>query len=108
MKTNTVATATIILIAAITPATAQSDRGASALFLPNNVINGLFTPTQSQRFFEEGRIAFEREVEIFNHPERYQGEDLLQFDRELIEQMKQLQPKKEVTSNSELEILIPN
>ena len=107
MKTNTtnfsswfkVATVSTILIAAITPATAQSDPGAIAPSLPNNVINGLFTPTQSQEFFEEGRAAFEREVEIFNNPERYADEDLLQFDRELIKEMEQLQQKE--TRNEE-------
>lgn len=99
MKIDTVATVSIIFIAAITPATAQSDRGATVPSLPNDVVNGLFTPTQSQRFFQEGRKAFEREVEIFNNPERYEGEKILQFDRELIEEMKQLQ--QEETSNEE-------
>lgn len=95
-----VATATVILMAAITPAKAQADRGAIAP-LPNNVVNGLFTPTQSQKFFHEGRAAFEREVEIFNNPERYTNKELLEFDPELIEQMKQLKLKKQVTSNEE-------
>jgi hypothetical protein len=50
-------------------------------------LNGLFTPTESARFFQAGRVDFEREVEIFNHPERYLRDDLLQINPELIEQM---------------------
>ena len=52
-----------------------------------DVLNGLFTPTQSDRFFQAGREDFEREVEFFNHPERYFKDDLLHIDPELIEQM---------------------
>ncbi|MCC0178172.1 hypothetical protein I4641_14410 [Waterburya agarophytonicola K14] len=51
------------------------------------VLNGLFTPTQSERFFETGREDFEREIEIFTHPEKYWHDDLLQIDSESIEQM---------------------
>ena len=54
------------------------------------VIDGLFTPTQSQRFFEAGREGFTREVEILNYSEDYLGEDLLQIDPALIEQMSNL------------------
>ena len=52
-------------------------------------LNGLFTPTQSERFFQAGREDFEREVEIFNHPEHYLSDDILQIDPALIEQMNQ-------------------
>ncbi len=52
-----------------------------------NALNGLFTPTQSERFFQAGREDFEREVEIFNHPEHYLSDDLLQIDPEMVEQM---------------------
>ena len=52
-------------------------------------LNGLFTPTQSERFFQAGRENFEREIEIFTHPEKYLRDDLLQIDPELIEQMNQ-------------------
>ena len=50
-------------------------------------LNGLFTPTQSERFFQAGRENFEREIEIFTHPEKYWRDDLLQIDPKLIEQM---------------------
>jgi hypothetical protein len=53
-------------------------------------LNGLFTPTESTRFFQAGRVDFAREVEIFNHPERYLRDDLLQINPELIEQMDRL------------------
>ena len=52
-----------------------------------DVLNGLFTPTQSERFFQAGKKYFEREVEIFSHPERYSKDDMLHIDPELIEQM---------------------
>jgi len=52
-----------------------------------DVLNGLFTPTQAERFFEVGREKIEREVEILNHPERYLSDDLLEIDPTLIEQM---------------------
>ena len=52
-----------------------------------DVVDGLFTPTQADLFFEVGRGKIEREVEIFNHPERYLSDDLLKIDPEIIEQM---------------------
>ena len=55
-----------------------------------DVLNGLFTPTQSERFFQAGREDFEREIDIFNHPELYPSEDLLQIDPELVGQMNRL------------------
>ncbi len=51
--------------------------------LPNfnqSDLNGLFTPTSSQRFFEEGRRNFSREVEILANPERYYDGSLLQIN----------------------------
>jgi hypothetical protein len=50
-------------------------------------LNGLFTPTEATRFFQASREDFEKEVEIFNHSERYLRDDLLQINPELIEQM---------------------
>ena len=73
---------TIVILAAITTAKAQN------YF---DMINGLFTPTQADRFFQAGRKNFEKEVERFYYPERYSGDDLLQIDPELIEQMDQPQ-----------------
>ena len=53
------------------------------------VLNGLFTPTQSERFFETGRKDFEREIEIFKYPERYLRDDLLRIDPELRDRINQ-------------------
>ncbi|MEM8828400.1 MAG: hypothetical protein AAGE96_03465 [Cyanobacteria bacterium P01_G01_bin.19] len=50
-------------------------------------LNGLFTPTQSERFFQAGRENFEREIEIFTHPEKYLRSDVLKIDPEAIKQM---------------------
>lgn len=78
----------IVIITAIATANAQDNL---------NVLNGLFTPTSAQRFFQVGRENFEQEVEIFIHPERYVTEDLLRIDPKLIKQMEETQP----TSNFE-------
>lgn len=80
---------TVILALAIVAIAAMKTAKAQRVpDLPDlNVINGLFTPTQSERFFREGRENLEREIEIFNHPERYLNDELLQFDSELIEKM---------------------
>ena len=88
----------IVILAAATTAKAQ---------VPFNVINGLFTPTQAERFFQAGRKDFEKEVERFNYPERYSGDDLLQFDPELIEQMDQPQQLPDFgADNFQYELLI--
>ena len=52
-----------------------------------DMLNGLFTPTQSERFFQKGREDFEREVNLFTHSEKHFSDDLLQIDPKLIEQM---------------------
>jgi hypothetical protein len=72
--------ALIIGVLGVLAAKAQDNIDVQAL-------NGLFTPTEATRFFQAGRVDFEREVEIFNHPERYLRDDLLQINPELIEQM---------------------
>ena len=53
-----------------------------------SVINGLFTPTQSEKFFEAGRKNFEREREIFTHPKRSYRENILQIDPALSDRLK--------------------
>ena len=77
---NTLLVAVIIGFLAVTAAKAENNLDFDAL-------NGLFTPTQSERFFQEGRENFEREVEILSHPEQYLWNDSLQIDPELLEQM---------------------
>lgn len=48
------------------------------------VINGLFSPTQSERFFQEGRRSFESEVEILTNSEDHFKDDILQITPELL------------------------
>ncbi len=48
--------------------------------LKQSDLNGLFTPTSAQRFFDEGRNNLEREAEILAHPERYSRSGLLQIN----------------------------
>ena len=67
----------LVIFGAIGTAKAQTDVTNAS----QSVLNGLFTPTAADRFFEEGRRNMEREVEILNHPERYYREDILQFNR---------------------------
>ncbi|MBE9048572.1 hypothetical protein IQ255_30050 [Pleurocapsales cyanobacterium LEGE 10410] len=92
----------IVLVAAIKTAEGENYSNAfESLSIPDNVINGLFTPNQSQRFFQAGREAFEREVEIFSHPERYSREDLLEIAPDAIKRIEPLQTPSVVTDDSE-------
>ncbi len=67
----------LVIVGAIGTAKAQTN----APNVSQSVLNGLFTPTAADRFFEEGRRNMERESEILNYPERYSREDILQFNR---------------------------
>lgn len=55
------------------------------------VLNGLFTPTAAQRFFETGRENFARETRILEDPERYFDGDILTIAPEAIREMQQNQ-----------------
>ena len=66
----------LVIVGATATAKAQST-------IPNfnqSDLNGLFTPTAAQRFFEEGRLNLEREAEILANPERYYSGDILQIN----------------------------
>ena len=65
---------------------ANSVNVVKAQDIPRYVINGLFTPTESQRFFEEGRRKFESDAIILNNPEYYFNDDILQISPELLRQ----------------------
>ncbi|MEM8723461.1 MAG: hypothetical protein AAGE84_29955 [Cyanobacteria bacterium P01_G01_bin.39] len=83
----------IVILAAVSTAKGKNNASAASVpSIPNNVINGLFTPTQADRFFQTGREDFEQEIKTFNHPQLDLGDDLLRFDPELIEQMQHHQP----------------
>lgn len=77
-----------IIIGAIDRAFAESK-----VPLPNqSVLNGLYSPTASEKFFEEGRRNIERETEILVNPERYKREDILQnntIDTKIIEKIEE-------------------
>ena len=82
---NTLILTVIIGFPAVVAANAENN-------LDFDMLNGLFTPTQSARFFQAGTEQLEREIEIFNHPELYLRDDMLQIDPELIEQMNRDRP----------------
>ncbi|MGK7875876.1 MAG: hypothetical protein AB4426_22030 [Xenococcaceae cyanobacterium] len=50
------------------------------------VFNGLFTPTSSQLFFEEGMLRFEREVQIMLDRQHYSPDRILQISDDLVRQ----------------------
>ncbi len=85
---NTLIFATIIGLLAVFTVKAESNFNF-------DVVNGLFTPTQSERFFQAGREDFEQEVKFFNYPEQYLRDDLLQIDPEIIEQLNQPRPDRD-------------
>lgn len=65
--------------------------------LPNlrpSVLNGLFSPTASERFFEEGRRQLEREADILTHPERYEREGILKIDMTKIKKIEETEGEK--------------
>lgn len=47
-----------------------------------NTLNGLFTPTAAQRFFETGKVDFEREIDFVSDSENYLNGDILQLNEE--------------------------
>lgn len=90
----------LILVGAIATAKAQDgmpQAGGSitieaqnlTLDMPEIPINGLFTPTAAQRFYQAGREDFDREVDFLADPERYLNGDILQMDEELIRQIEE-------------------
>ena len=100
----------IILMVASDTATAQNRIDS----VPNFVINGLFTPTASQQFFEAGSDNLEAEARILDNPEQYFDRDLLKIDPAAIEAMRQYQSSPALWKNNpnqklELEMFInPN
>ena len=110
MKTNTLHSISIfcsslaiaiflVIVSAMGTAKAQNT-------VPNinqSTINGLFTPTAADRFFEQGRWQMERETKIIDNPERYQRDNILQInslDMNIIDEMGQPQSVPEFLENS--------
>ena len=61
---------------------------AKAQFISQTVINGLFTPTEAQRFFQEGRRKFESDARILSNSDYYFNSNILQISPELLESPK--------------------
>ena len=81
----------LVIIGAMGTAKAQN----TVPNLNQSVLNGLFSPTSADRFFEEGRRNMEREREILAHPERYSSEGILQIntiDFKIIEETGETKP----------------
>ena len=70
----------IAIVLVVLGATATAKAQNTVPQIPDSVLNGLFTPTSADRFFEEGRRNLEREAEILVNPEHYHRESLLQIN----------------------------
>ncbi|MEM6403435.1 MAG: hypothetical protein AAF757_24930 [Cyanobacteria bacterium P01_D01_bin.116] len=80
-----------VIISAIDTAFAQN----TVPSIDRSVVNGLYSPTASELFFEEGRRKIERETQILVNPERYKRSDILQnntIDTKIIEEKKETNP----------------
>ena len=86
----TIVAIALVLTTAIAKAKAQDNLPE----IPNSspALNGVFTPTAAERFFEEGREDFEDEIDFLNNSDDYLNGDLLLFDKELIEQIQETKP----------------
>ena len=54
----------------------------------DSVLNGLFSPTEAERFFQEGRRKFEQEITILQSSQYSFSDDILQIDPELLKPQK--------------------
>ena len=102
MKTNTVHSIVIfcrafaiaiflVIVSAMGTAKAQN----TVVDLKQSTLNGLFTPTSADRFFEQGRRQMERETEILANPEHYLNGNILQvntIDIKIIDERGETQP----------------
>lgn len=76
------------LLKKITPATltlvtlAGLFKPASAIEIPHSVLNGLYYPTGSQQFFNQGRQQFEKEIDILLKKRLSSPEKLLKIPSE--------------------------
>ena len=89
----------IVLVLATAIATAKAQDSSSRIPNSNPTLNGVFSPTAADRFFEAGREDFAKEINFLRDPDKYLNGDLLEFDEELIEQMQETKP----IPNSELD-----
>ena len=80
----------LVLITAIATAKAQNDSPQIPDSSP--ALNGIFSPTAADRFFDAGREDFAREIDFLSNSDKYLNGDLLQFDEEIIKQMQETKP----------------
>ena len=60
-----------------------------------SVLNGLYSPTAPERFFEQGKKKIERETKILLNPQRYKREGILKNNidnTKIIEQLEETNP----------------
>ncbi len=71
-------------------------KAQEAVQIPNQtVLNGLYSPTASERFFEEGKRSIERETRILTNPKLNQREGLLKnniVNSQIIEELEEKNP----------------
>ena len=76
----------IVLATAVATAKAQQARVQTGNLNP--MLNGVFSPTAAERFFEEGRNFFDREAVFLSEPELYFREDIIKIEPQLLQQIK--------------------
>lgn len=86
----------LVIISAMSTAEANNNTPVSRNLpdLHPSALNGLFSPTASERFLEEGRHKLEREVDILTHPERYDREAILKIDTTKIKNIEETEGEK--------------
>ncbi|MDJ0798207.1 MAG: hypothetical protein QNJ51_15535 [Calothrix sp. MO_167.B12] len=87
----------LVILGTIVTAKAQNT-------LPNlnqSVLNGLFSPTAAERFFEEGRRKMDKETQILVNPEAYKREDILQINTTDIKKIEETGKTKPVSNSPE-------
>ena len=73
---------------------AQAQNLSSSIKNVNPAINGLFTPTAADLFFQEGREKFEEEIQL-NRNNNFDS-DLLKIDEELLKEQEENQPFQDI------------
>ncbi|WP_027843620.1 hypothetical protein [Mastigocoleus testarum] len=86
----------LVIISAMSTAKANNNAPVPRTLpdLHPSVLNGLISPTASERFLEEGRRKLETEADILVHPERYEREVILKIDMTKIKKIEEIEEKK--------------
>ena len=75
---------TIVLGITVSPTLRAQPANFNVSFPSQQITNGLFAPTNSQRFFEEGRRQFETEIQNLRENQDSAPEELLKIDPEVL------------------------